>query len=517
MPSPILPRSGLLDTPAVSAADLSSAPTRSFRDVVLGGPSKSATRSLRDVVVGGPSESSARASVQGRDAPASLSQVVTSVDIPAPGPHDTPSWAFQPPPEFVNSPAASRVEGGPLPASLLLSTSSTLPLEASSESSPNVPASALDSQALAAEFLNSVVQNAPSATSSPAAVGTARLASSYLPSSGGIARPASATVTASAQPPGSSSFLSSGGMVRPASAPVAASAQQPGSFSFPSAGGMAGEHPRAPDLLQSTGIPPALPDIHTAPATATTRPALPPERAVTAETEKQLRERSRAQGGGAGVTSFPGGSSTREDPETTMLPFPSLSSLPSAVVVGNTSSLGPLPSRPPVPSFLSPVGRSSPGHGPSLPSAAEELPRASTAPVNSPPPQALQSRNAAAHQRRRLVLTPSAASMMLSLHNGEVDLLQPLEGDVASAFVENLQQAALDLFGLPLAQSTATTAMEVSRHLPGANGWPTSEEALACLRFSAPSAVLPQLAAPTTDLPPPTLGSSPGILPVITK
>ena len=65
-----------------------------------------------------------------------------------------------------------------------------------------------------------------------------------------------------------------------------------------------------------------MPGIHNAPATAMTRPALPPERAVTADTEKQLRERSRAQGGGAGVTPFPGGSSTRGDLETTAPSFP---------------------------------------------------------------------------------------------------------------------------------------------------------------------------------------------------
>jgi hypothetical protein len=458
MPSPILPRSGLLDTPAASAADLSSAPTRSFRDVVVGGPPKS----------------SAGASVQGRDAPVSLSQVETPVAIPPSGLPDTPSWALQPPPEFLSSFAASNDEDGHLPAPQLLSTSSTLPLDASSVFSPNVPVSALDSQALAAEFLHAETQNAPPATSSLAAAGSDR--------------------------PAPSSFLSSEGIALPA----AAGYPQPSAPSFPSLGGVIGVLSRAPTLLPpaSASAPPLLPS------------SAPAGLAAASSSSQVLPLSLSATPGATPITSrlatppssVPYVSTQRVQPQLPQLPF-------SAVVAENPRSSGLPPSRPFVLSSLSSAGRSTPDHGPHPPSAADGLPRAPMAPVNTPPPQALQHRDAAAHQRRRLVLTPSAASMMLDLHNGEMDILQPLEGGFAAAFVENLQREALELFGLPLAPSMATTVMEVSRHLPGANGWPTLEEALACLRNPhAPAAGLPQQAAPTVNRPPPTFGNPPSIL-----
>jgi hypothetical protein len=82
----------------------------------------------------------------------------------------------------------------------------------------------------------------------------------------------------------------------------------------------------------------------------------------------------------------------------------------------------------------------------------------------------------------RVVLTEAAALLMLQMHNGEREILQPLDALEVSDLVSQVQAASLERFFYPLLRSVAFTSLEVSRHMPGADGFPKLEEALACLR-----------------------------------
>ena len=87
----------------------------------------------------------------------------------------------------------------------------------------------------------------------------------------------------------------------------------------------------------------------------------------------------------------------------------------------------------------------------------------------------------------KLVLSPAARDMLLTLHNGEAEMLQPLESveggqTTLRSLVQELQAAAHDAYGCSLTCGVALAALEVSRHQPGAAGWPSVESALLCLR-----------------------------------
>jgi hypothetical protein len=113
----------------------------------------------------------------------------------------------------------------------------------------------------------------------------------------------------------------------------------------------------------------------------------------------------------------------------------------------------------------------------------------------------------------RVVLTEAAAQVMLQLHTGEMDILQPLDALEVSDLVSQVQATVLERLGSPLRRSMAMTALEVSRHMPGASGVPQLEEALSCLRTlsrpkphtpTAPfSAAQPAQPAGVRETPPP--------------
>ncbi len=71
---------------------------------------------------------------------------------------------------------------------------------------------------------------------------------------------------------------------------------------------------------------------------------------------------------------------------------------------------------------------------------------------------------------------------MLQMHNGEREILQPLDILEVSDLISQVQAASLELFCYPLLRSVAFTSLEVSRHMPGTDGFPKLGEALACLR-----------------------------------
>lgn len=102
----------------------------------------------------------------------------------------------------------------------------------------------------------------------------------------------------------------------------------------------------------------------------------------------------------------------------------------------------------------------------------------------------------------RLGVTEEAAHLMLELHHGEVELLQPLDESVLIDWAAALSTAARDRFGAAviLQDRLARSIVELSRYLPGANGWPSVERALDCLRVkNAPSTLTP----PSAPLQPP--------------
>jgi hypothetical protein len=115
---------------------------------------------------------------------------------------------------------------------------------------------------------------------------------------------------------------------------------------------------------------------------------------------------------------------------------------------------------------------------------------------------ALPSAQSSTAPRGRIVLTESAAQMMLEMHTGEREILQPLDVLEVSGLVSQVCATALERFGSPLRRSMAVTALEVSRQMPGASGFPQLEEALACLRpLSRPAPPTPT--APRSAAQPP--------------
>jgi hypothetical protein len=108
----------------------------------------------------------------------------------------------------------------------------------------------------------------------------------------------------------------------------------------------------------------------------------------------------------------------------------------------------------------------------------------------------------------RVVLTNEAAQLALELHNGEIDIFQPLEGGDLDAMVRGLVAAVQVRFGATVTFSPglAYTVLETARYLPGANGWPSIENALSCLRVASarlPSALNTSESSPAAPLPVP--------------
>jgi hypothetical protein len=78
----------------------------------------------------------------------------------------------------------------------------------------------------------------------------------------------------------------------------------------------------------------------------------------------------------------------------------------------------------------------------------------------------------------QLRLTPAALTVLLELHNGELELLQPLETNTCRELVRELKAATrLAHEGHTLTDAVALAALEVARHLPRSSGWPTVEQA----------------------------------------
>jgi hypothetical protein len=84
----------------------------------------------------------------------------------------------------------------------------------------------------------------------------------------------------------------------------------------------------------------------------------------------------------------------------------------------------------------------------------------------------------------RVRLTREAQHELLELHNGDKELLTPLDGssELLRELVSRLQAAVGITHGLHLSSGVALVALEVARHRQGAEGWPSVDVALQCLQ-----------------------------------
>lgn len=122
-----------------------------------------------------------------------------------------------------------------------------------------------------------------------------------------------------------------------------------------------------------------------------------------------------------------------------------------------------------------------PPPSPSQPSVALQRPPSGSSPLHEhhlhrPAPAA-----------QRIVFTEAARDLLLQLHGGEIDLLQPLDENENANLISSLQSAAHVRLEAPLSHRMALSALEVSRHMPQACGWPSVEGALECLVRLRPS------------------------------
>ena len=83
----------------------------------------------------------------------------------------------------------------------------------------------------------------------------------------------------------------------------------------------------------------------------------------------------------------------------------------------------------------------------------------------------------------RLTITDAAIKTLLELHQGEREMLVPLEGleggsEYLQGLIERLQAAAQATHNLFLPRGVAVAALEVARHQHGADGWPAVEPTL---------------------------------------
>jgi hypothetical protein len=83
----------------------------------------------------------------------------------------------------------------------------------------------------------------------------------------------------------------------------------------------------------------------------------------------------------------------------------------------------------------------------------------------------------------KLTLTDTAIRTFLELHNGEREILVPLEGLAGGSthlqsLVESLQAAAQAKHSLLLPRGVAVAALEVARNQQDADGWPMVENTL---------------------------------------
>ncbi len=115
-------------------------------------------------------------------------------------------------------------------------------------------------------------------------------------------------------------------------------------------------------------------------------------------------------------------------------------------------------------------------------------------------------------------LTAEGSNKLIELHNTENGLLQPLDAPANAGFIAELQSAALARLGELLDEGLVLLALEVSRHLPNAHGWPSVDGALTLLQRRATAAVsnaaqqhgtststAPHLTSALTNAPPPFL------------
>lgn len=132
---------------------------------------------------------------------------------------------------------------------------------------------------------------------------------------------------------------------------------------------------------------------------------------------------------------------------------------------------------------LRPANHFGPGYGHDM-----HAPAASAAPNSSQRQQSFRSFQPHRPHRPstpppRIVMTAEAVQLMLELHTGELELFQPLDGKELDVMAQELVAAAHSHFGEPVSfpLRLAHSVLETARYLPGANGWPTLENALRCL------------------------------------
>ncbi len=90
----------------------------------------------------------------------------------------------------------------------------------------------------------------------------------------------------------------------------------------------------------------------------------------------------------------------------------------------------------------------------------------------------------------RLAMTADAVQLMFELHNGEMEFFQPLDGEELDVLTRELVAAAQSHFGeaVTVPPRLAYSVLETARYLPGANGWPTIENAMHyCAAQKAPA------------------------------
>ena len=88
-------------------------------------------------------------------------------------------------------------------------------------------------------------------------------------------------------------------------------------------------------------------------------------------------------------------------------------------------------------------------------------------------------------------LTKAAGHQLWTLHNEENGSLQPLEAHSCADLISQLRAEVPTVFNCePPNESLALVALEISRHLPDAHGWPTVQGALGCLERRTPSSTV---------------------------
>ena len=174
-------------------------------------------------------------------------------------------------------------------------------------------------------------------------------------------------------------------------------------------------------------------------------------------------------------------------------------SLPSTAVIDASLPAIPLPAPPTTQPTAALFSSGSGGFSaPTLAVAAANVPAwpPSDHPFAQPSSLPAPSASAPTRPRRHYKLSSAAQHQLLLLNDTENGLLQPLEAHACADLIGQLRAGVQSKFGgEPLSDGTALMALEISRHLPDAHGWPTTAGALSCFEAPAP----PNALHPATD------------------